>query len=180
VEVPTVFGRGWALLVLLAYPFVAGAMHRRGRASPRRLILLGLLVLYAASVVAATLLPLYVVPDSWRDTERWWDVIRLVPLMVPPIGNALNIVMFVPLGVLVPLLWPALGTVRRMAWCGLAASAAIEFTQLGMWLAVGNRRFFDVNDLMSNTAGAVLGLLLLLVLRPEPAGEQAPAAAARR
>jgi glycopeptide antibiotics resistance protein len=58
-----------------------------------------------------------------------------------------------------------------MAGWGLAASAAIEFSQLGMWMALGNRRMWDVNDLMSNTAGAVFGFLLLRTLIPEDSAE---------
>jgi glycopeptide antibiotics resistance protein len=98
-------------------------------------------------------------------------VLRLVPFVVPPVGFVLNIVMFMPFGILLPLLWPGTGTVKRIAWWGLAASATIEFSQLGMWIALGNRRMWDVNDLMSNTAGAVLGLMLLRAFVPEDAGE---------
>jgi glycopeptide antibiotics resistance protein len=171
VEIPTVLGRGWALLVLVAYPFVIGAMRRRGRASRRRVVLVGLLFFYAVAVVAITILPVYVVPASWRVDEHWWDVLRLVPFVVPPVGFVLNIVMFMPFGILLPLLWPGTGTTKRIAWWGLAASATIEFSQLGMWIALGNRRMWDVNDLMSNTAGAVLGLMLLRAFVPEDAGQ---------
>jgi glycopeptide antibiotics resistance protein len=180
VEYPIVIGRGWSLLVLLAYPVVVGAMRQRGQASRRRVTLVGLLLLYAAAVAAITIFPIYVVPESWRVGDHWWSVLRLVPFVVPPVGFVLNIVMFMPFGVLLPLLWPSTGTWRRIAGWGLAASAVIEFSQLGMWIAVGNRRMFDVNDLMSNTAGAVLGLMLLRAFVPEPASQPEEVTAARR
>jgi glycopeptide antibiotics resistance protein len=180
VEYPTVLGRGWALLVLLAYPLVVSAMRQRGRASRRRVILVGLLFLYAAAVVAVTIFPIYVVPASWRWNDHWWSVVRLIPFVVPPVGFVLNIVMFMPFGILLPLLWPSTGTWKRIAACGLAASAVIEFSQLGMWIAIGNRRMFDVNDLMSNTAGAVLGLMLLRAFVPERAEQPEEAGAGRR
>jgi glycopeptide antibiotics resistance protein len=180
VENPTVIGRGWALLVLLAYPMVVGAMRQRGQANRRRVFLVGLAFLYAAAVVAVTILPIYVVPAVGRAADHWWDVLRLVPFVVPPVGFLLNIVMFMPFGMLLPLLWPSTGTRRRIAGWGLAASAIIEFSQLGMWIAIGNRRMFDVNDLMSNTAGAVLGLMLLRTFRPEPAERSHEFGAARR
>jgi glycopeptide antibiotics resistance protein len=160
---PTVIGREWALLALLAFPVVALASRRR---DPRRLIFLALLTIYFATVIAVTVFPIYLAPPSWRAYEPWWQTLRLIPLVVPPVGFALNIVMFVPLGVLLPLVWPPSGTIRRVFWWGLTASAAIEFTQLAMWITVGNRRYVDVNDLLSNTAGAVLGLLLLQTLAP--------------
>jgi glycopeptide antibiotics resistance protein len=154
---PTVIGREWALLVLLAFPVLA----RR-----RRPFWPAVLTAYAAAVVAVTVFPIHLVPASWRAYEPWWQTLRLIPLVVPPVGFALNIVMFIPFGVLVPLVWPRTGTVRRVLGWSLAASAAIELTQLTMWIVVGNRRYADVNDLLSNTAGAVLGLLLLQTLAP--------------
>jgi len=153
------FGRGWALLVLVAYPFAVLGLRRH----PVRL---GLLFLYATAVTAVTVFPIHVVPAWWRTGEHWWDVLRLIPFVVPPVGFALNIVMFMPLGVLVPLVWPRAATLGRILWVGLATSAVIEFTQLGLWIAVGNRRFFDVNDLYSNTVGAVFGFLLACTLLP--------------
>jgi glycopeptide antibiotics resistance protein len=166
VELPTVLGRAWALLVLVAYPFAVLAMRRR---DVRRVALVGALFAYATALVAVTMFPIYVVPSSWRSAEHWWDVLRLIPLLVPPLGFALNIVMFMPFGVLLPLLWPRTGTLRQIFWWSLAASAAIEFGQLAMWIALGNRRFFDVNDLYSNTVGAVFGFALFRTLRPAPA-----------
>jgi glycopeptide antibiotics resistance protein len=166
---PTVIGPGWASLVLLAYLPVLLGMRWAG-AGRRRLLLAGALVAYAAAVVAVTVFPIRVVPAAGRAGEHWWDVLRLIPFVVPPVGFVLNIVMFVPFGVLLPLLWPATGTRWRIAALGLAASAVIEGTQLAMWITLGNRRMFDVNDLMSNTAGAVLGLLLMRAYRPEGAG----------
>jgi glycopeptide antibiotics resistance protein len=171
VEIPIVLGPGWALLVLIAYPFAVLAMRRR---TLRRAALTGALFLYATAVIAVTMFPIRVVPSAWRLGEHWWDVLRLIPFVVPPVGFALNIVMFMPLGVLLPLLWPRTGTIRRIFWWSLAASAAIEFSQLAMWVALGNRRMWDVNDLYSNTVGAVFGLLLFRTLLPA-AGEPAPA-----
>jgi glycopeptide antibiotics resistance protein len=169
VELPTVLGPGWALLVLIAYPFAVLAMRRRDF---RRVALTGALFVYATAVIAVTLFPIHVVPPSWRLYEHWWDVLRLIPLLVPPVGFALNIVMFMPLGVLLPLLWPRTGTVRRILGWSLAASAAIEFSQLALWVALGNRRWWDVNDLYSNTVGAVFGFLLFRTLVPAAADRE--------
>jgi glycopeptide antibiotics resistance protein len=174
VELPTVLGRGWALLVLVAYPFTVLAMRQRNRC---RVALSGLLFLYATAVVAVTIFPISVVPSSWRVAERWWDVLRPIPFMVPPVGFALNIVMFMPFGVLVPLLWPRAATIRRVLGWSLASSALIEFTQLAMWVGLGNRRYFDVNDLFSNTVGAVFGFVLFRTLRPAAAAERAAVSA---
>ncbi|MEV6841899.1 VanZ family protein [Actinoplanes sp. NPDC051411] len=174
-ELPTVLGPGWALLVLIAYPFTLLAMRRRDL---RRVALTGALYLYTTAVIAVTMFPIRVVPSSWRAGEHWWDVLRLIPFVVPPVGFALNIVMFMPLGVLLPLLWPRTGTVRRIFWWSLAASATIEFSQLAMWVVLGNRRMWDVNDLYSNSVGAVFGFLLFRAFLPAAAAAE-PASAAK-
>jgi len=115
---------------------------------------------YVVAVVAVTVFPIRV---HRHGRAPWWVVVELVPFHVPALSFALNVLMFVPFGVLVPLLWPRVGSVRRVAGVALAASAAIEVTQLVLWLAVGNFRTVDVNDLIANAAGGVLGLAVLRV-----------------
>ena len=153
---PTMIGSGWALALLAAYPLV-WTLTRRSR-----LVAVSLLFLYAVSVTAITVLPIKV--PAWRVAEPWWSVIAWIPFQVPPLSFVLNVVMFVPLGVLVPLLWPAFRHMTRLAWLALAASAAIELTQLVLWVTLGSRRTVDVNDLIANTGGALLGLLVLRLL----------------
>jgi VanZ like family len=114
--------------------------------------------IYVAAMAAVTVAPAGV---HRRHQDSWWSVVQLVPLHVPPISFVLNIVMFVPFGLLVPLLWPRADGIGRVAGLSLAASTAIELTQLALWLTVGNHRTVDVNDLIANTAGGVLGLLAM-------------------
>ncbi len=75
-----------------------------------------------------------------------------------------NIVMFVPLGLLLPL---AFGSARpRVLWltvtAGLLLSMGIEFAQRTI-----PGRVSDPRDLVSNTLGAALGVLLLALLSNE-------------
>jgi glycopeptide antibiotics resistance protein len=115
---------------------------------------------YLAAVAAVTVAPTGV---HRHHRDSWWSVVQLVPLHVPPVSFVLNIVMFVPFGLLVPLLWARAGTVGRIAGLSLAASTVIELTQLALWLTVGNHRTVDVNDLIANTVGGVLGLIAVRV-----------------
>jgi glycopeptide antibiotics resistance protein len=124
-------------------------------------------VAWVLGVVAVTVFPIRAHPRGGR--APWWVVIHWVPFEVPPLGFVLNVMMFMPLGVLVPLLWPGAGSVRRTGLLGLAGSAAIETAQLVLWLTLGNFRTVDINDLIANTGGAVLGLLLLRRLRADRA-----------
>jgi glycopeptide antibiotics resistance protein len=165
---PITIGRGWTLLLLLTLPVVLVPMRRSG-ASRRRLVAVALLILYAVSVLAVTQFPIRVRPPSFWQNEPWWGVLRWIPFEVPPVGFVLNVVMFVPLGVLVPLLWPRTDALLRLTAWAACASGALELAQFVLWVTVGSRRTVDINDLISNTAGAVLGLLLLRVLVPEAA-----------
>ena len=69
----------------------------------------------------------------------------------------LNVVMFMPLGFLLPLLWKEYQSLVRTAIIGFCFSCGIEFSQLF------NRRVSDVDDLLMNTLGAILGWLIWIV-----------------
>ena len=69
----------------------------------------------------------------------------------------LNVVMFMPLGFLLPLLWKEYQSLVRTAIIGFCFSCGIEFCQLF------NRRVSDVDDLLMNPLGAILGWLIWIV-----------------
>ena len=79
--------------------------------------------------------------------------LALVPF-VDMINTTLNVLLFLPLGVFLPILYAEFDGIRQIALCAFALSLAIELTQMfGLGIT-------DVNDLMTNTAGACLGLFL--------------------
>jgi len=135
-------------------------------ATRKRRLSAALLALWALGVIAVTMFPIREHPRSGPHPP-WWVVFQWVPFDVPPVGFVLNVVMFVPLGLLLPALWPRTGSAGRIFWWGLAASTAIESAQLLLWLTLGNFRMVDVNDLIANTGGALLGLLALRQLQRE-------------
>ncbi|MEE1942402.1 VanZ family protein [Streptomyces sp. TRM 70361] len=85
--------------------------------------------------------------------------VNLSPLTAGGLTFWLNILMTVPLGFLLPLLSVRWGSALRVGLCGAAVSLGIELTQL-LLLALGGVHVVDVNDLIANTAGALLGYLL--------------------
>jgi len=69
-----------------------------------------------------------------------------------------NVLMFVPMGMLLPLLWQRAGFWKTTTM-GLAASLMIELGQPVFG------RSFDVDDLIANTAGVLAGYLMYYILR---------------
>lgn len=70
-----------------------------------------------------------------------------------------NILLFVPFGFLLPLLWERYRPFWKTISCGFLFSLTIELIQLF------NGRISDIDDLLMNTLGAFSGWLLWLLLR---------------
>ena len=123
-------------------------------------------VAYAAVLVVVTLAPIRWRSDLARYRNNWRP--QLVPIwnmvvnlrdgdrvMATLAGAAGNVVLFLPLGFLLPLLAPRLDRLWRTVGAGFALSAAIELSQVAF---PGVRRP-DVNDVLMNTLGAAIGFL---------------------
>jgi glycopeptide antibiotics resistance protein len=123
-------------------------------------------VLYAAVLAVVTLAPIRWRSDLARYRNNWrpqlvpvWNLLvhlrdgdRAVATLA---GTAGNVALFLPLGLLLPLLAPRLDRLWRTAGVGFALSSAIELSQVAL---PGVRRA-DVNDVLANTLGAALGFL---------------------
>lgn len=67
-------------------------------------------------------------------------------------GAGLNILLFVPFGYLLPLLWKRADRWWKVVLCGFVLSLGIELIQMVTHLGM-----FDLDDLMNNSLGALLG-----------------------
>lgn len=83
--------------------------------------------------------------------------IVLIPfrdMLSGPVDTILNIFLFLPLGFFLPLLYGRYRCIRRIVLTGFLLSLSIELMQMfGMGAT-------DINDLITNTAGACLGYCL--------------------
>ena len=73
--------------------------------------------------------------------------------------NVLNVLLFVPLGAFLPLLWDRFRRMKRTVLFGFGISLVIEAAQMFTYRAT------DVNDLITNTLGTLLGFFLGNALR---------------
>jgi len=74
-----------------------------------------------------------------------------LPMIADFKNTILNIILFIPLGIMLPLLWKKYNTLRATLLFGFSMSLAIELLQILTYRAT------DINDLIANTVGAVLG-----------------------
>ncbi|WP_107572016.1 VanZ family protein [Clostridioides difficile] len=94
------------------------------------------------------------------DIGRYSDLFRVDEINLIPFDSVgiltyiLNVIMFMPLGFLLPLIWKNFRNIINVLLTGLGFSLAIEFCQLF------NLRATDIDDLMMNTLGAVLGYFI--------------------
>lgn len=70
-----------------------------------------------------------------------------------------NVVLFVPLGFLLPLLSTRYRRFAMTAAAGLSVSVGIELVQFALLLTLISRRSVDVDDVILNVTGACLGYL---------------------
>ena len=118
--------------------------------NPRRAACYMMMSLYLAAVDAVVGLPslLYI---------RFDQNINLAPFayMFSDYRNSLlNVLLFVPLGFFLPVLWKRFRSFLWTGLFGLSFSLTIELLQLFTLRAT------DINDLMTNTTGTILGWLL--------------------
>ena len=142
-------------------------------------------VAYAAVLVAVTLAPIRWRSDLARYRNNWRP--QLVPIwnMVVNLrdgdrvaatlaGAAGNVVLFMPLGFLLPMLVPWFDRFWRTVATGFVLSSLIELSQVAF---PGVRRA-DVNDVLMNTLGAAVGYLVYRLAVRAGSGRRAERAVA--
>ncbi|QDZ16148.1 VanZ family protein [Humibacter ginsenosidimutans] len=167
---------GVVAAVLLFIPFVFISHRRRGRVTLGRALLWFAALVYFWAIWVYTLLPLPD-PENMRCAGVNLDVFTAVRDLATAAGHpgsmltnpvvlqlVLNVALFVPLGFFVRVLGGRGWLLATLL--GLGVSLLIEFTQLtGVWgLYPCAYRVFDVDDLATNTLGALLGSLAALVV----------------
>ena len=85
-------------------------------------------------------------------------LIPFLPMIADFKNTILNIILFIPLGIMLPFLWKKFNTLRATLFFCFSMSLAIELLQILTYRAT------DINDLIANTVGAVLGYFVFRVI----------------
>lgn len=164
-------GLGALVGILLFVPFVALSYRRRGGLTIGRFVLWAAALVYFLAIWTYTLLPLpatgdYACAGVNLDLLAFVGDLRAARRVTDPavLQLALNVLLFVPLGFFLRVLGGRGIVVALLAGAGI--SLVIETTQLtGVWgLFPCAYRVFDVDDLLMNTTGALIGSLLSLLI----------------
>ena len=160
----------WTLPVLALVCAVPWAVIRLVMYTPaRRVALEAIFIGYVAALAYVTLfLPL---SAASKAHGFGWVAVNFVParsivgISRDCRGQAMrqllgNVVLFMPLGLLLPLLGARCRRFALTAAVGLSVSVGIELVQLALLLTQTARRVVDVDDVILNVTGACLGYLV--------------------
>ncbi|QWH17885.1 VanZ family protein [Bacillus mycoides] len=136
-----------------------------------------LFIIYICMVVAVTLFPLPIgFPSSVENLNRSvniipfasiikdigqmgsaydGDVLFMIGLIVRNVGG--NVLLLMPLGFLAPLIWNKFKKVKNAILLGFIISVSIELLQLIESLVSGWGRITDIDDVICNVLGSIIG-----------------------
>lgn len=142
-------------LAVVGFGVMLWWLQRRGALTVLRVVVCAAVCVYGAGVVANTLLPIYV--GGTGERPPWTVFLNLVPLAdTEPADMLQNIVVFLPLGVLLPIV-ARVRSAGRVLLYGFLLSLTMELLQLANAVTGHGGHIADVNDLLANTLGAPLG-----------------------
>ncbi len=159
----------------LCIAFLASQLFMKTR--PIDLLLRGLIFVYFIAVVSLTLFPIPI--DGVEDfinagvepTNNFipfgsiLDIASSQPFSIALRQIGGNIVLFMPLGFLVPLIWKGIKW-SAVLEIGLLCSFAIEAIQFTLSYALGyTYKITDVDDLILNASGTMMGYILYRIFQ---------------
>ena len=144
--------------------FIVNRRKGRSNISIKKMILVHMFIFYLSLVYDVT--SVYYV--FWRIWETGvsnisLERIYLIPFttvsMSNPMPYLLNILMTIPLGFLLPVIWPDFRSLKKVTFAGFLFSLTIEITQLFTGF-----RLSCTDDLIANTLGAAIGYFMFKIL----------------
>jgi glycopeptide antibiotics resistance protein len=164
-------------LVVAAFSFFIINRMRKPKGkehSKRRMILLLLFIWYLCGVAAMTIVPIRA--SRTQNLDHHFNFVPVVnsfdrfvyeQQINDPEGHRNfrnnffgNIIMFIPLGIFLPLIYRK--NFGKTVLIGGSASFAIEFIQY-LNMSAGYYRYVDLDDVILNTLGAIIGYCLFKV-----------------
>lgn len=147
-------------LFIIYLLILALRMKKKGeRYTKFQTITLVTLGIYMLSVIGLTTFPIEVNLGMYRNQSPWYSRINPIPILtIDLITFVLNIIMLIPFGVYQWLV----AKEDQLSWKGVAIrslmfSVCIELSQLLLYITLNSARSVDINDVIANTLGGVIG-----------------------
>lgn len=136
-----------AIIILLPIMFLYHTVVFR---NVRKTFVYGVLTLYLAEICVLVGFPNII----GIRTVLSFNIVPFLGILSDIRNSYLNILLFVPLGIFLPCLWQEYRTMKKTVLFGSVTSLGIEVSQ------IFTMRATDVNDLITNVAGTVIGYLI--------------------
>src|SRR5690606_20335964 len=141
-------------------------LHARRLFSLPRAAVAAALAVYAGGIVGNTVFPIFL--GATAGDGPWLPPVALIPFADYEFADAaVNMLVFLPLGMMLPLLL-ARPTWWRVLASATAVSLGIEATQFITHELFAGGHISDVSDLISNVAGAAVGYGIFRLLARVP------------
>ena len=174
----TLYARPFLLIATVVWILWRALLwHRRTDKNPTREVVVAATFVWSLLTLSITLFPLKIIFYDWHATSNLTPFASILQLLrdTSPLfafeNIAGNVAMFVPIGVLLPILFEELKSPGALLWRAAAISLFIEGTQF-----ITRARAVDIDDVILNTAGAMIGLgiftIATLLLHQRRAGSQ--------
>lgn len=119
-----------------------------------RFVVILIFALYATAVYSVVGIP---TADTCKVNFSF-NLIPLIDIVNSPLAyiknTLLNILLFIPMGFLIPAIWKNCRSVKTTVFMGSALSVSIEILQIFTF------RLTDIDDFITNTAGTIIGYYL--------------------
>ena len=153
--------------LLAVYVAVMAVLWARGRRySGPQYAALTAFVVYLLVVAGFVLVPIYInsqpITDNIKQAlfglSQGFITVNFIPLVNADARQfGMNIALFIPMGLLLPVLHGRLTRLRSVAWAGFLISCGIETLQFAITMVLATGRSTDIDDVIANTLGAVIG-----------------------
>ncbi|MDH6651096.1 VanZ family protein [Priestia megaterium] len=118
--------------------------------------------IYLLCVIHLVFFPIDVNIGRYANQTPWYMTINFIPILTIDLTTfLLNVLMLIPFGMYVPFLNQTTTSFKRIAKLGFMLSLSFELLQLLIRVSLGSGRSSDINDLLANTAGAIIGFLIV-------------------
>ncbi|TWT06301.1 VanZ family protein [Planococcus sp. CPCC 101016] len=149
-----------AFLLFLIYLLVATFLKKNYALGQFTLMLS--FAVYFLTMMHLVFFPIEVNLGEYRNQTPWYKSTNFIPVLTIDVKTfVLNIIMLMPFGMYLPFLSRKIRSVKQASRLGFYVSLSFELTQLVIRILLGSGRSTDINDLIANTLGAVIGFLLI-------------------